>query len=227
MGAVVHASHNAVGPRGASLAMLSATLFLAGSVVGQMPMAEAPPLSNEELAARADVVVHGVVESIVIERVLSNLFDDRSYLATFRIDRVERGEDLEDGSRIEVRYWRRDALDDSVLTSVAGFTSLPSVGETAWLFANRDEADGTLVPVMPNGWRPDEERPPDPTGLYGGVERVVRDQRTGSMTPLAFGLLAIAAGIGAGALRAGPQTRPAVLLLAAGVAISGVILLVW
>jgi hypothetical protein len=51
--------------------------------VAQWTMAEAPPLSNEELADRAEVVVHGTVEAIDIERVLSNLFDDRTYLATF------------------------------------------------------------------------------------------------------------------------------------------------
>jgi len=189
-------------------------------------MTEAAALPNEELASRADVVVHGTIESIAIERGLSNLFDDRTYTATLVVDRVERGEDVESGSRLEVRYWRRDALDESVTDSVAGYMPLPTVGASTWLFASPEE-DGTYTPVMPNGWNPDIDAAPDPTGLYGGTVTVVRDQRTGSLTPLAIGLLAAAAGIGAASLRVGPQSRSAVLLVAGGIAVSGLILLIW
>lgn len=201
-------------------------LSIAGAAAAQLTLNETPSLPNEELARRAEVVVHGTVEALDIERVLSNLFDDRTYTAEFVVDRVELGAELEPGSRIEVRYWRRDALATSVTDSVAGYMPLPAVGTSSWLFATAND-DGTYTPVMPNGWSPDVEIAPDPTGLYGGKESVVRDQRTGSMTPWAIGMLAVSVAIGVVALRIGPQSRPAVLLVAAGVALSGVILLVW
>ena len=208
----------------AGVSMVAILTFLAPAG-GQSQMVEAPPLSNEALADRANVIVHGRVESIAVERVLSNLFDDRSYVATFVVDRVEQGLALEPGARLEVRYWRRAAFDESAADSVAGFLPLPSVGAESWLFATEGE-DGVFAPVMPNGWQLDSEPTVDPTGLYGGTETFVRDQRTGSMTPWAIGMFAASLAIGAAALRVGPQSRPAVLLVAAGVAFSGVILLV-
>lgn len=211
-------------------AVLAAVAVSAGvpsaPAVAQWTMAEATPLSNEELADRAEVVVHGTVEAIDIERVLSNLFDDRTYLATFVVDRVERAEDIEPGDRIRVRYWRRSALDGSVTDSVAGYMPLPEVGAASWLFASGGD-DDDYAPIMPNGWNPDVATGPDPTGLYGGTETIVRDQRTGSMTPWAIGMLAVSVLVGLTSLRAGPQSRAAMLLVAAGVALSGVILLVW
>jgi hypothetical protein len=113
-----------------------------------------------------------------------------------------------------------------VTDSVAGYMPLPEVGAASWLFASRGD-DDDYAPIMPNGWNPDVETGPDPTGLYGGTETIVRDQRTGSMTPWAIGMLAVSVLVALTSLRAGPQSRAAMLLVAAGVALSGVILLVW
>lgn len=204
--------------------MLLASLFSTGIAAQVPPMAEASPLSNEELAARATIVVHGTVESIDIERVLNNLYDDRSYEAVLLLDRVERGEELEPGDRVRVRYWRRAALDPSAASSVAGFLPLPQVGTEAWLFATSND-DGTQTPILPNGWNPDVDVPVDPTGLYGGRESSLRDQRTASLVPWAVAMLALSAVVGAFSVRAGPQHRAAVILVAAGIAVSGLLLL--
>ncbi len=194
-----------------------------------LPVAsEAFPLTQEDLASRAAVIVHGTVESITIVRDVTNFFDERSFTAVLLVDRVERGEGLSPGDRVNVEYWRRQPLVEGSSGSVGGYAPLPWEGSTAWLFARRDtEAPGALAPLLPNGWVPDDDRGADPEGTYGGRIDAVRDHRTPSLLPLSFAAFGASAIMGLVATRAGPQSRPAMLLLAAGLLAAGAALAFW
>jgi hypothetical protein len=189
---------------------------------------EAFPLSQEDLAARAEVIVHGTIESISIVRDVTNLFDERSFTAVLRVDRVERGEGIAPGDRLRVEYWRRQPLVASASESVGGYAPLPWKDTTVWLFARREtEGAGNLAPLLPNGWVPDEDRAADPEGLLGGEIVAVRDNRTVSLLPWSFVPLVASAVLGLAAIKAGPQSRGPMLLLAAGLAAAGLALAVW
>lgn len=200
---------------------------LAGSA--NRPIAvEAFPLTREDLASRAEVIVHGTVESIAVERDLNNLFDERSFTAILLVDRVERGEGIAPGDRLSVEYWRRQPLAEGASDSVGGYWPLPWKGDETWVFARRDvENPSRLTPLLPNGWEPDETRASDPDGLYGGTLGMVRDDRTASLLPWAIAAFAGAGLVAIVSLKAGPQSRGAMLLLAAGLAAAGAALAMW
>lgn len=189
---------------------------------------ETPPMTREELAGRAEYILHGTVESISVIRDLSNRFDEWSYSAVYRIDRVEQGFDLAPEDRVTVEYWWRRPLGDESRDAVDGFGPLPYVGTTGWLFARRaPENPEVLVPILPNGWEPDEPTAADPELLYGGTLIQTRDVRTTSLAPLGWAVIVMAVGIAVASMRVGPQNRPAVLLLAIGVAVAGAALVIW
>lgn len=190
--------------------------------------AEAFPLTREDLASRAELIVHGTVESISIVRDVTNQFDERSFTAVLLVDRVERGDGLAPGIRLNVEYWRRHPLVELASESVGGYSPLPWQGSQAWLFARRDVDDPTrVVPLLPNGWVPDDDRPIDPDGTYGGTLVMTRDERTRSLLPWAIPLFAAAGAVMAASLKAGPQSRGAMLLLAAGLAVAAAALTLW
>lgn len=195
----------------------------------ELPVAtEAFPLTREDLAARAEVIVHGTVESISIVRDVTNRFDERSFTAILLVDRVERGEGVAVGDRLTVEYWRRQPLVAAAIESVGGYAPLPWQGATAWVFARRDtESPERLTPLLPNGWSPDEDRAADPEGTYGGRIDAVRDGRTASLLPWSIAALAASAVVGIAATKASPQSRGAMLLLAAGLIVAGVALAFW
>jgi hypothetical protein len=180
-----------------------------------LPIAtEAFPLTREDLASRAEVIVHGTVESISIARDVTNRFDERSFTAILLVDRVERGDGVEPGDRVAIEY--------------CGYAPLPWQGETAWVFARRDvENPERLIPLLPNGWAPDADRPMDPEGTFGGRLEAVRDDRTASLLPWSVVAIAASVVMGLASMKAGPQTRGAMLLLAAGLLSAGVALAFW
>lgn len=189
---------------------------------------QSPSLRREELAGRAEYILHGTVESISIIRDLSNRFDEWSYSAVYRIDRVEQGIDVAPEERVTVEYWWRRPMEDASRDAVDGFGPLPRVGTTAWLFARRaPENPEVLVPILPNGWEPDEPTTADPERLYGGTLIQTRDVRTTSLAPLGWAVVVMAVGIAVASGKFGPQNRPAVLLLAIGVAVAGAALVIW
>ena len=172
--------------------------------------------------------MHGTVESISIVRDVTNRFDERSFTAVLLVDRVERGEGIAPGDRLTIEYWRRQPLVDVVSDSVGGYVPLPWKGDSAWLFARR-EVDETsrLIPLLPNGWIPDDERPLDSDGLHCGTLVLTRDDRTASLLPWAIVCFVGGGVIGAAATKAGPQSRGAMLLLAAGLAVAGAAMMFW
>jgi hypothetical protein len=189
---------------------------------------EAIPLTPESLASRAEVIVHGTVESISIVRDVTNLFDERSFTAILVVDRVERGEGLAPGDRLTIDYWRRRPLVADASDSVGGYAPIPWQGGSAWVFARRDaEAPERLTPLLPNGWIPDEDRDADPEGTYGGIIEEVRDNRIASLFPWSLVAFAGAATVGVASLKAGPQSRGPMLLLALGMAVAGAALAFW
>ena len=194
-----------------------------------LPIAvEAFPLTREDLASRAEVIVHGTVESISIVRDVTNRFDERSFTAILLVDRVERGEGVAPGDRLTIEYWRRQPLVEGASESVGGYSPLPWQGGEAWVFARRDVEDPSrLTPLLPNGWSPDEERPSDPQGIYGGTLALTRDDRTASLLPWAIATFVAAAAVGVASTKAGPQSRSAMLLLAAGLVVAGAALMFW
>lgn len=217
---LLHASSTSATPQG-SLPPL------AGSP--DLPMAiEAFPLSREGLAARAEIIVHGTVESISIVRDVTNRFDERSFTATLLVDRVERGEGVSPGDRLTIEYWRRQPLVEVASDSVGGHAPIPWQGDQAWVFARRDADDpNRFTPLLPNGWNPDEARPMDAQGTFGGVLIMTRDGRTASLLPWAIATFLAAVAVGFASIKAGPQSRGAVLLLAAGLVVAGAALLIW
>ena len=220
------------------MALLSTTAWALAAPQGELPplggspdlpiAVEAFPLSREALAERAEVIVHGTVESISIVRDVTNRFDERSFTAVLLVDRVERGEGIAPGDRLTIEYWRRQPLVDVVSDSVGGYVPLPWKGDSAWLFARR-EVDETsrLIPLLPNGWIPDDERQLDSDGLHGGTLVLTRDDRTASLLPWAIVCFVGGGVIGAAATKAGPQSRGAMLLLAAGLAVAGAAMMFW
>lgn len=194
-----------------------------------LPIAvEAFPLTREDLASRAEVIVHGTVESISIVRDVTNRFDERSFTAILLVDRVERGEGVAPGDRLTIEYWRRQPLVEGASESVGGYSPLPWQGGETWVFARRDVEDPSrLTPLLPNGWSPDEERPSDPQGIYGGTLALTRDDRTASLLPWAIATFVAAAAVGVASTKAGPQSRGAMLLLAAGLVVAGAALMFW
>jgi hypothetical protein len=199
-----------------------------GGAPGLPVATEAYPLTREDLAARAEVIVHGTVESISIVRDVTNQFDERSFSAMLLVDRVERGEGIAPGDRVTVEYWRRRPLAEGVRDAVGGYAPLPWQGDSAWVFARRDaENSGPLMPLLPNGWVPDEERASDPDGIFGGSILLVRDERTTSLLPWSLVLLAASVLVFLASVKAGPQSRGAMLLLAAGLVVAGAALAFW
>ncbi len=194
-----------------------------------LPIAiEAFPLTREDLASRAEVIVHGTVESISIVRDVTNLFDERSFTAILLVDRVERGEGVAPGDRLTIEYWRRQPLVEGASGSVGGYAPLPWQGGEAWVFARRDVEDPSqFIPLLPNGWTPDEDRFMDPQGLYGGTLVLTRDDRTASLLPWAIACFVGGCVVGLASMKAGPQSRSAMLLLAAGMATAGVAMIFW
>ncbi|MGA1057707.1 MAG: hypothetical protein ACO3Y3_08420 [Phycisphaerales bacterium] len=195
----------------------------------ELPIAtEAFPLTREDLASRAEVIVHGTVESISIVRDVTNRFDERSFTAILLVDRVERGDGVAPGDRVAIEYWRRQPLVEGASDSVGGYAPLPWQGETAWVFARGDvENPERLIPLLPNGWAPDADRPMDPEGTFGGRLDAVRDERTASLLPWSAVAIAASVVIGIASMKAGPQSRGAMLLLAAGLMAAGVALAFW
>jgi hypothetical protein len=189
---------------------------------------EAFPLTREDLAARAEVIAYGTVEAISIVRDITNHFDERSFTAILIVDRVERGEGVAPGDRLTIDYWRRQPLVEDASESVGGYAPLPWQGEKAWVFARRDVGNPErLTPLLPNGWAPDSDRPMDPEGTFGGRIEAVRDERTASLLPWSLAALAASVVIGVASLKSGPQSRGAMLLLAAGLMLAGVALAFW
>ncbi len=220
------------------IALLSTTAWALAAPQGELPplggspdlpiAVEAFPLTREALAERAEVIVHGTVESISIVRDVTNRFDERSFSAIVLVDRVERGEGIAPGDRLTIEYWRRQPLVESASDSVGGYSPLPWKDSEAWVFARRVVEDpARLTPLLPNGWAPDEERPADPQGVYGGDLTLTRDDRTASLLPWAIVCFVGGGVIGAAATKAGPQSRGAMLLLAAGLAVAGAAMMFW
>ncbi|MGA1393537.1 MAG: hypothetical protein ACO38W_10310, partial [Phycisphaerales bacterium] len=71
------------------------------------------------------------------------------------------------------------------------------------------------------------ERASDPDGIFGGSILLVRDERTTSLLPWSLVLLAASVLVFLASVKAGPQRRGAMLLLAAGLVVAGAALAFW
>jgi hypothetical protein len=215
----------------ASLALLAATLpppMVDLREIADLLPVSAGPMSQEDLASRAEVIVYGRIEAIEIEREITDRFDERGFRARFVIDRIETSEALSVGQEVRVDYWYREDLSATGGSTSTGYWPLPHVGDMAWLFARAaPENPEILNPLMPNGWVPDQVRPADEFRRFGGVVVVEIDRRRAPLWPFGIALVVAALPPAAWSLRPTSQSKGPLRLLSLGLLFTGVVMLFW
>lgn len=128
-------------------AALLAVLAFATSVA-----AEIAPRSSESLAASAEIILDGTVESIGGVRRRSIFWDERAWVHRLRVEEISRGEGIAVGDLVEIEAWSSFyRLPIFVPAHGTGHRPLPLVGERCRIHATRNQA-GRLEPILPNGW---------------------------------------------------------------------------
>ena len=220
---------------GRAIGTVLVLVAICGDSSGSFELESEPPtgsesgvLSAEELAGKADAIVHGTLQSIEVDQLLTDGYDEWNYRGVFQVDRVESGEGISVGDRLPVLYWRRSVRDGASPHVFPGYWPLPRVGESAWLFANRTrDFGGELTPLIPNGWVPDDAASADPSSLYGGELVLTIDNRSASVLPFSFGLFAAGGLTLLLSVRLQPISRPPAVMLAGGLFLAGSVLLLW
>lgn len=109
------------------------------SVVSEL-LAEVPNRSPEQLMKQATHVVIGDVVRIYERKEQEGLREVKRYLAEVRIKAVEKGEGIETGSLIYVRYFTRS--NPPGVADTAGHRGLPKDGDHVRIYLARNASDG-------------------------------------------------------------------------------------
>jgi hypothetical protein len=116
--------------------------------------AELPPLSPEEQASTAAVIVTGRVKSVKHRTVRregkADFVDDQATVA-FQVEKVLKGTKIRPREVIQVHYWRAERRPQA-WAGPGGQSEPLKVGTRARLFLKREGR--TLDLLIPNGWVP-------------------------------------------------------------------------
>ena len=99
-------------------------------------------MSPAQLRQTATHVVVGTVEKISTRKEKTGDREITHYVATVRINAVEKGEGLMNGELVQVRYWTQRWLGGRPEPGTAGHRGLPKQKETFRIYLARNAYDG-------------------------------------------------------------------------------------
>lgn len=126
---------------------MSRTLWLvavAGFIALVGPVrAEKVDMSAEELRKTATHVVIGQVTAVYERTETEGDWKYTRYVAEVRVGECEKGDGIQKGDLVYVRYWRRSWVGKGQMPpSTVGHRELPSAGETIRVYLARNAYDG-------------------------------------------------------------------------------------
>jgi hypothetical protein len=105
--------------------------------------AEKVQMSPESLKKTATHVVVGEVTQIYERKVTDKDWNTTYYVAEVQLKEVEKGDGIEKGGLVYIRYWRRAwAGEGNPPPNTAGHRGLPKSGETLRIYMSRNAYDG-------------------------------------------------------------------------------------
>lgn len=113
--------------------------------------AEIPDLSAEQLERQAESIITGTLVHTYHRKETKGDYEYTHSLAEIVVDGVRKGQDIEAGDRVYVRYWRKRFVGNGrPETGHFGHRGVPNEGTHVLLFLEGDRADGFDV-LSPNG----------------------------------------------------------------------------
>jgi hypothetical protein len=110
---------------------------------GSLAQAEKVDLDRAELHKTATHVVTGQVLGIYERQETRGDWQYKRYVAEVRVDKCEKGEGLDSGDLVYVRYWHRQWIGaGQVPPSTSGHRGLPSSGDKLRVYLARNAYDG-------------------------------------------------------------------------------------
>lgn len=131
---------------------LLSVLFTAVALTAPL-RAEKVDMSPEELRQTATHVITGQVTAVYERAVTRGDWKYTHYLAEIRVDECEKGDGIQQGDLVYVRYWRRAWIGEGrVPPSTTGHRGLPSDGESLRMYLARNAYDGFSVDNKDGGF---------------------------------------------------------------------------
>ena len=119
------------------------TLVLVCAFMPAVADAEKAPMSKEALTKVATHVVTGKVKAVYAREKVEGRWRVQRYVAEVEVASVEKGDGLEKGGLVYVRYWTRDwAGRGPQPPSTSGHVGLPKEGAKMRIYLARNAYDG-------------------------------------------------------------------------------------
>lgn len=131
------------------LAFITAGLFFTFSST----RAERAPRKAKQLDASASHVVSGAVHHQYVRKERKGMYEHRHIVAELTVNKVNKGDDIQVGDRIFVRYWSKAWLGpaDQPEPGSYGFHPSPKPGDSTLVYLKGDRKKGYEV-LHPNGF---------------------------------------------------------------------------
>jgi len=114
--------------------------------------AEIPDLSVEQLERRAESIITGTLVHAYHRKEKKGDYEYTHSLAEIVVDEVRRGQDIDAGDRLYVRYWRNRFVGNGrPETGHFGHRGVPNEGTRVLVFLKGNRGDGFDV-LPPNGF---------------------------------------------------------------------------